>query len=34
MVSYDLSHLTQADDQVVEGPIQDDYYLFMFALIR
>ena len=34
MVAYDLTHLTQPDDQVVAGPIQDDEALFLFALIR
>lgn len=34
MVAYNLSHLTQPDDQVVGGPIQDDEGLFLFALIR
>ena len=34
MVTYDLSHLTQNDDQTVVGPIQDDEALFLFALIR
>lgn len=34
MVAYDLSHLTQADDQAVIGPIQDDEALFLFALCR
>ena len=34
MVTYDLSHLTQADSQEVLGPIQDDEALFLFALIR
>ena len=34
LVAYDLSHLTQADDQAVAGPIQDDEALFLFALIR
>lgn len=34
MVHYDLSHLTQAQDQRVHGPIQDDEALFLFALIR
>lgn len=31
---YDLSHLTQAPDQVVGGPVQDDEALLLFALIR
>ena len=34
MVYYNLSHLTQADDQLVAGPIQDDEALFLYALIR
>lgn len=34
MVTYDLSHLTQAENQAVLGPIQDDEALFLFALIR
>jgi hypothetical protein len=34
VVDYNLSHLTQPDDQVVGGPIQDDEGLFLFALIR
>ena len=34
MVAYDLSHLTQSDDQKVLGPIQDDEALLLFALIR
>lgn len=34
MVAYSLSHLTQADDQRVGGPIQDDEALVLFALIR
>lgn len=31
---YDLSHLVQADDQVVAGPVQDDEALLLFAVIR
>jgi hypothetical protein len=34
MVAYDLSHLTQAEDQRVIGPIQDDEALFVYALVR
>ena len=34
MTQYDLSHLTQSDDQWVIGPIQDDEALFLYALIR
>lgn len=34
MTTYDLSHLTQAPDQRVIGPIQDDEALLLFALIR
>src|ERR1700675_3250308 len=31
---YNLSHLTQDDDQSIPGPIQDDEALLLFALIR
>src|ERR1019366_4541481 len=34
MVSYDLMHLSQPDDQRVIGPIQDDEALFLFSIIR
>ncbi len=34
MVKYNLSHLTQPDDQRVVGPIQDDEGLLLFAVIR
>jgi O-methyltransferase len=34
VVAYNLSHLTQPDDQAIGGPIQDDEGLFLFALIR
>ena len=34
MVSYNLSHLTQNENQAVIGPIQDDEALFLYALIR
>ena len=34
MNKYDLSHLTQHQDQNVSGPIQDDEALFLFGLIR
>lgn len=34
MVTYDLAHLTQPDDQRVLGPIQDDEALFLFALVK
>lgn len=34
MVHYDLSHLLQADDQAVCGPIQDDEALLLYALVR
>jgi predicted O-methyltransferase YrrM len=34
VVKYDLSHLTQPDDQLVAGPIQDDEALLLFAVIR
>jgi predicted O-methyltransferase YrrM len=33
-VKYDLSHLTQPDEQAVFGPIQDDEALFLYAAIR
>jgi predicted O-methyltransferase YrrM len=34
MVKYNLSHLTQPDNQLVAGPIQDDEALLLFAIIR
>ena len=34
MASYDLSHLTQPEDQAVMGPIQDDEALFLYSIIR
>jgi len=34
MTNYDLSHLTQTDDQWVIGPIQDDEALFLYSIIR
>jgi len=34
MVSYDLSHLTQAPEQHAEGPIQDDEALLLYALVK
>jgi predicted O-methyltransferase YrrM len=34
MVTYALGHLTQADDQKVGGPIQDDEALLLFSMIR
>ena len=34
MVKYNLSHLTQPNDQLVAGPIQDDEGLLLFAIIR
>jgi hypothetical protein len=34
MVQYDLHHLTQPNDQVVGGPIQDDEALLLYAIIR
>jgi hypothetical protein len=34
MVTYNLSHLIQSDDQKVVGPIQDDEALFLYALIK
>lgn len=34
MSTYDLSHLTQPDPQVLIGPIQDDEALFLYAVVR
>jgi hypothetical protein len=34
MVKYDLSHLTQDENQKVWGPIQDDEALFLYSIIR
>ena len=34
MVTYNLNHLTQNNDQNKPGPIQDDEALLLFALIR
>jgi predicted O-methyltransferase YrrM len=34
MVAYNLSHLTQNEDQATGGPIQDDEALFLYGLIR
>lgn len=34
MVQYDLSHLTQPNNQNVWGPIQDDEALFLYSIIR
>lgn len=34
MVKYDLSHLTQSEDQNVGGPVQDDENLFLYSIIR
>jgi len=34
MTTYNLSHLTQADEQSNPGPIQDDEALLLFGLIR
>lgn len=34
MVQYDLTHLTQDDNQLVTGPIQDDEALFLYSLVR
>src|SRR5436305_2721839 len=34
MVAYDLSHLTQPDDQLLFGPVQDDEALLLFAMVR
>ena len=34
MVNYDLTHLSQNEDQNVWGPIQDDEALFLYSIIR
>jgi len=34
MVAYNLSHLSQKEDQDLLGPIQDDEALFLYSLIR
>ena len=34
MVNYDLSHLSQPENQNVSGPIQDDEALFLYSIIR
>jgi predicted O-methyltransferase YrrM len=34
MVKYDLSHLSQPENQNVSGPIQDDEALFLYSIIR
>jgi predicted O-methyltransferase YrrM len=34
VVKYNLSHLTQPDNQFIGGPIQDDEALLLFAIIR
>jgi predicted O-methyltransferase YrrM len=34
MVFYNLSHLTQKEDQNVSGPIQDDEALFLYSIIK
>ena len=34
MVNYDLTHLTQNENQQVSGPIQDDEALFLYSIIR
>lgn len=34
MAAYDLSHLTQSEQQIEMGPIQDDEALFLYALVR
>lgn len=34
MVTYNLKHLTQVDEQNIPGSIQDDEALLLFALIR
>ena len=33
MVNYDLTHLTQPENQNVSGPIQDDEALFLYSII-
>lgn len=33
-MNYDLSHLTQPDDQAVMGPIQDDEALLLYSICR
>lgn len=34
MVAYKLEHLTQSDDQMVSGPVQDDEALVLFSIIK
>lgn len=34
MVAYDLSHLTQSEDENVSGPIQDTEALFLYSIVR
>jgi len=34
MVNYNLSHLTQPEDQKVLGPLQNDEALFLYSVIR
>ena len=34
MVNYDLTHLTQEENQKVFGPIQDDEALFLYSIVR
>lgn len=34
MATYDLTHLTQPENQAVMGPVQDDEALFLYSLIR
>ena len=34
MVNYNLSHLSQPENQDVWGPIQDDEALFLYSIIR
>jgi predicted O-methyltransferase YrrM len=34
MVSYDLSHLVQPNDEAVLGPVQDTEALFLYAVVR
>lgn len=34
MVNYNLTHLTQPENQNIRGPIQDDEALFLYSIIR
>lgn len=34
MATYDLTHLTQPENQAVMGPVQDDEALFLYSIIR